>query len=87
MANFKEGLDAFTSKKYDKALEILSPFAEEGDAEAQFHLAKIYQKWRVLTTHPYACALALFGGVVVGRLSVCANVWTVRFHPLSLPIC
>ena len=43
MANFKEGLDAFTNKEYDKALEILTPFAEEGDAEAQFHLAKIYE--------------------------------------------
>ena len=43
MANFKEGLDAFTNKKYDKAVEILSPFAEEGDAEAQFYLAKIYE--------------------------------------------
>ena len=37
MANFKEGLDALTNKEYDKALEILLPFAEEGDAEAQFH--------------------------------------------------
>ena len=43
MANFKEGLDAFTNKEYYKAFEILSPFAEEGDAEAQFYLAKIYE--------------------------------------------
>ena len=43
MANFKEGLDAFTNKEYDKAIELLSPFAEEGDAEAQFYLAKIYE--------------------------------------------
>ena len=34
MTSIKEGLDAYNNEDYDKALNILSPLAEEGNLEA-----------------------------------------------------
>ena len=42
MTSFKEGLDAYKNEDYDKALEILSPLAEEGNAQAQNTLGLMY---------------------------------------------
>ena len=41
MTSIKEGLDAYNNEDYDKALNILSPLAEEGNLEAQNTLGLI----------------------------------------------
>ena len=38
----QDGLDAYDKKNYKKALEILKPLAEQGDAKAQFNLGGMY---------------------------------------------
>jgi uncharacterized protein len=42
----QDGLDAYDKKNYKKALEILIPLAEQGDAQAQFKLGTIYDYGR-----------------------------------------
>jgi TPR repeat protein len=42
----QDGLDAYDKKNYKKALEILRPLAEQGDAEAQFKVGNIYDYGR-----------------------------------------
>ena len=44
MTSIKEGLDAYNNEDYDKALNILSPLAEEGNLEAQNTLGLIYDE-------------------------------------------
>ena len=44
ITSIKEGLDAYNNEDYDKALEILSPLAEEGNAEAQNTLGLMYDE-------------------------------------------
>ena len=41
-ADFKSGIDALEQGDYKTALKILNPLAEQGDAEAQYELGKMY---------------------------------------------
>lgn len=41
--NFSSGLAAFEAKHFSRALQYLSPFANDGDAHAQHMLAIMYQ--------------------------------------------
>jgi TPR repeat protein len=41
--NLKEGLSAFQSENYHAAFDLLIPFAEGGNAEAQCIIGNIYQ--------------------------------------------
>jgi len=43
---FQDGLDAYIAGDYETAAEIFFPFAEEGDAGAQFNLALMYDDGR-----------------------------------------
>lgn len=43
MPSLEEGLAAFEARNYTKAFELLKPFAEQGNAEAQCMVANIYQ--------------------------------------------
>jgi TPR repeat protein/ankyrin repeat protein len=45
----KEIESAFEEKKYEKALNLVKPFAEQGDAEAQFHLCLL--NWHGIGTN------------------------------------
>jgi TPR repeat protein len=42
MSILEDGINAFKAKEFAKALELLKPLAEEGDAEAQCIIANIY---------------------------------------------
>lgn len=41
--DFSSGLAAFEAKHFSRAMQLLSPFAEKGDAHAQHMLAIMYQ--------------------------------------------
>jgi len=41
--DFASGISAFESREFAKALKFLSPFAEQGNAEAQYRMAIMYQ--------------------------------------------
>jgi tetratricopeptide (TPR) repeat protein len=42
--NLQDGLDAFERKDYETAYKLLAPFAEQGDAYAQFNLGQMYRQ-------------------------------------------
>ena len=42
-ANFEAGLDAFRAGNAEQARDVWTPLAEEGDAAAQYSLAKLYE--------------------------------------------
>ena len=42
----KEGVAAYERGDYKTALNQLRPLAEQGDAEAQYHLGKMYAIWQ-----------------------------------------
>lgn len=42
-ANYQEGIDAYAKGNFPVALEKLKPFAEHGDAQAQFTLGMMYR--------------------------------------------
>jgi TPR repeat protein len=44
MPIFKAGMDAYDRKDYETALKEWQPFAEEGEARAQFNLGNMYRK-------------------------------------------
>lgn len=41
--DLSDGLEAYQLKKYDLARALLNPLAEQGEAEAQFHMGLLYQ--------------------------------------------
>jgi len=41
--DFTSGISAFESREFAKALKFLSPFAEQGNPEAQYRMAIMYQ--------------------------------------------
>lgn len=40
---FGSGIAAFEAKHFSKAMQLLSPFADQGNAEAQYRMAIMYQ--------------------------------------------
>lgn len=46
--NLDEGIAAFESKQYDKALCILNELSLQGDARAQYYVAMIYNRGKVI---------------------------------------
>ncbi|MGB5297381.1 MAG: sel1 repeat family protein, partial [Thiogranum sp.] len=45
------GMAAFEAKHFSRAAQLLSPFAEDGNAEAQHRLAIMYQNGLGLAQH------------------------------------
>ena len=41
--NFQDGVDAYNRKDYKTAYQLWLPIAEQGDAEAQYNLALMYE--------------------------------------------
>ncbi|MFP5505120.1 MAG: sel1 repeat family protein, partial [Gammaproteobacteria bacterium] len=41
--NFASAMAAFEAKHFSRAMQLLSPFAEQGNAEAQHRLAIMFQ--------------------------------------------
>ncbi len=39
---YNEGMDAYWDEGYETALALLTPFAEDGDAGAQYYLGNMY---------------------------------------------
>ena len=54
-AGLTEGIEAYKEGNYARALAILSPLAEDGDAEAQIYLGRMHYKGKG-TTEDYALA-------------------------------
>ena len=57
MMDFNSGMAAFQAKHFSRAMQLLSPFAERGDADAQHRLAVMYQNGLGVVRNP-ALALA-----------------------------
>ena len=43
MMDFASAMAAFEAKEFSRAIQLLSPYAQQGDAEAQHRLAIMYQ--------------------------------------------
>lgn len=43
-AQYENGIQAYRDEKYDQALEILKPLAESGQRDAQYYVARMYEK-------------------------------------------
>ncbi len=49
--DFASGMSAFEAKHFSRAAQLLSPFAENGNAEAQHRLAIMYQNGLGVAQH------------------------------------
>ena len=49
-----DGIDAYQQGDYDRAMQILLPLAEEGNAKAQCHVASMYQAGLGVTVDGHA---------------------------------
>jgi len=52
--NFSSGVAAFEAKNFSQAMQLLNPYAEEGDAEAQFRVAIMHQNGLGVVANPMA---------------------------------
>jgi TPR repeat protein len=50
--NFGSGIAAFEAKHFSRAMQLLSPFADQGHAEAQYRLAIMYQNGLGVARNP-----------------------------------
>src|SRR5690606_30934248 len=52
--NFNSAMSAFEAKHFSRAMQLLSPFAEQGNAEAQHRMAIMYQNGLGMARSPEA---------------------------------
>lgn len=72
-ANMQRGVDAYEAGDYATAAEALRPFAEQGVAEAQYRLGRLYADGKAVT-RDYVEAKRLF------------NLAAHQGHPLALNV-